>query len=80
MERRSVDKLFVYISNVWIIIMNDRRSVNVAADIGIQYSGDHRSRDASTLFNSFYNYSSLWVYLLWMEQSSVGDGSMLKRT
>ena len=63
MERRSADKLFVFNSNVWIIIMNDRRSVNVAVDIGIQYSGDHGSRDASTLFNSFHTYSSLWVYL-----------------
>ena len=50
MERRSVDKLFV--SNIWIIIMNDRRLVNVAADIGIQYSGDRRSGDASTPFVS----------------------------
>ena len=60
--------------------MNDQRSVNVAVDIGIQYSGDHWSRDASTLFNTFHTYSSLWVYLLWMERSSVGDGSMLKLT
>ena len=64
MERHSVDKLFVFVSIVWIIIMNDWRLVNVAADIGIQYSGDHWSGDATTLFNSFHNYSSLWVYLL----------------
>ena len=35
MERRSADKLFVFVSNSWIIVINDRRSVNVAVDIGI---------------------------------------------
>ena len=59
MERRSADKLFVFVSNFLIIVINDRRSVNVAADIGIWYSGDRRSGDASTLFNIFHTYSRL---------------------
>ena len=59
MERRSADKLFVFVSNAHIIVINDLRSVNVAADIGISYSGDHRSGDALTLFNVFHTYSSL---------------------
>ena len=35
MEQRSADKLFVFVLNAWIIVINDWRSVNVVADIGI---------------------------------------------
>ena len=33
--------------------MNDRRSVNVATDIGIQFSGDRQSRDARSSLTFF---------------------------
>ena len=39
MERHSVDKLFVFVSNFFffssIIVLNDRRSVIVGANIGV---------------------------------------------
>ena len=64
MEQLFANKVFV--SNIWIIIMNDPRSVNVAADIGIQYSGDHQSGDArpSLTFFVFIQVLTLCAFIV----------------
>ena len=67
MERRSTNKLFVRVSvNCLTIIRNDWRSVNVEADIGIQFSGDRRSRDArpSLTFSEFIPFLPLCAFIV----------------
>ena len=67
MERHSTNKLFVRVSvNCLTIIRNDRRLVNVAADIGSQYSGDRWSRDArpSLTFSVFTQVLTLCAFIV----------------